>query len=391
MTMTLPSDKLGDFFSAQLSPKVPTPIINGIPGQMVTLANQDLTQNVTISRSNTVTGGAIIPPLGSITVDMSKTIWGTAPAGTLPLLVFPGGGQWAPSPAQVAAQINALGLATLAQQITQQTVIPNNISTTGAPTVNNNLVVLNSIAQTIATGVTKAYGTFSVTRPTFEVIVSVFSAVADTQPFIELDLAWMDSVSGANVDNDKYYLCSNNSGATVYSYHGIGVSHGDQVSASIKNWGSATATVSLLILQNGKPNPISNELWKMLNPTTISTPGGGFVNFGGNDPAANTLLNSNFTIATGVTSSRLMTTYYGRQINLSVHTGSGLSDLQVKISYAAPVPTVLGLNSSIIEQLQSNGSGNVFSQIQLPNYPVQIDLTNQNASTRTIDIVATGA
>src|ERR1700746_245665 len=114
MTVTDTGPKLGDFTSEFIGPTTPVQIWSGQQGVQLTLANQDLVNGITIARRNNfVQNGpntAVIPPLGSITVDGSRTIWALAPANTANLLIFPGGGNWAPSPAQVAAQINALGL-----------------------------------------------------------------------------------------------------------------------------------------------------------------------------------------------------------------------------------------------------------------------------------------
>src|SRR6516165_9603405 len=109
MTSLAETTRLGDFTSETLNPKIPVPIWSGQNGVMLTLANQDLVNSVTIARRNNfVIGGsnaASIPPLGSITIDGSKTVWALPPPGPAYLLFFRGGGIWAPTPPQVEAKI----------------------------------------------------------------------------------------------------------------------------------------------------------------------------------------------------------------------------------------------------------------------------------------------
>lgn len=376
---------------------------------------------------------SIIDPLTYAAYDGTTDIWAMAQTGLPTVDISEGRDNWAPSPAQTAQQISALGLMkdTTGQSILTssnavgtntgsivtnttgaakdsslttingtlgtpaqdsiRTAIPTNISTTGVPVINNNLSVSNQSGTVITAGSTTTFFTAaSVTRPTFEVILNAkASSSTDTSPFVELDLTWIDSSSGVTVTIDTYYFVSMTASGSGYAYHGIGVSHGDQLTAAIKNWGSSSVTVNLTVLQNGKPNPISNELWTLINPTANSP--NNFVLFGGNNPGANMLLNSNFTVAASATQSRLVTTYYGRQINFTAHTGAGTGTLQIKISYAAPVVTALGLNSSIVNMIQSDGNGNIFRQIQCPNFPIQVDCLNQDTATRTIDLDVTGA
>jgi hypothetical protein len=81
----------------------------------VLLANQDLVNAVTVGTSTTVfidsQAADVIPPLGSIAYVGGQALYAIAPAGTAALLAISGGTSWAPSPAQVALQIQALGLA----------------------------------------------------------------------------------------------------------------------------------------------------------------------------------------------------------------------------------------------------------------------------------------
>jgi hypothetical protein len=247
--MTTPSsDKLGDFFSIPLGPKLAVPIINGISGQMVTLANQDLLNNVTISRNNTVAGGAIIPPLGSVTVDMSKTIWGLAPANTLPLLVFPGGGNWAPSPAQVAAQINALGLAketTQAAQTSGGLTIAGNIAAAGAPPINLKSTTQIANALAITAGTTTALTAVTgINQNAYNVHLTCTAGGASTKPWYTVTLKWIDTASGFTVQVDAYTAFMSST-SNVLSTVISGPTDADQLQVSVTNNDTVTMTVNV--------------------------------------------------------------------------------------------------------------------------------------------------
>lgn len=94
----------------------PVQVWAGQSGVPVLLANQDTSATVTISTSSSIapdgSNGDPVPPLGSVVMDGSKTLYAVASAAvTAPLLVTAGGTAWTPSPAQAAAQIAASGLA----------------------------------------------------------------------------------------------------------------------------------------------------------------------------------------------------------------------------------------------------------------------------------------
>ena len=81
----------------------------------VLLANQDLVNAVTVGTMSSVfidsQAADVVPPLGSIAYIGGSTLYAIAPAGTAALEVIAGGTSWAPSPADVALQIQDLGLA----------------------------------------------------------------------------------------------------------------------------------------------------------------------------------------------------------------------------------------------------------------------------------------
>jgi hypothetical protein len=119
------------------------------PGFAVLVANTDIANAVYISTSSSPsTADAQIPPLGSVSLDGSQSWYARTTTGgvVVELAILPGATQWTPSPAQVAEQLSALGLAlnttlettnttlgTPAQTGDVITTLPANIQTLGAP------------------------------------------------------------------------------------------------------------------------------------------------------------------------------------------------------------------------------------------------------------------
>ena len=112
----------------------------------VLIANQDLAQPVTVgTRPGLAPGDGdcdLVPPLGSIAYT-GGIKYAAAAAGTAPLLVIAGGTSWAPSPADVALQIQALGLATNAAVLQVN-------GTLGSPAQDGTVGRLAAPGQTIA-------------------------------------------------------------------------------------------------------------------------------------------------------------------------------------------------------------------------------------------------
>lgn len=253
---------LGDFLTVTLSSTVPTMIFPQQRGVSVCLANQDITNPVTIGRLPNFAQGAsntaTIPPLGSITVDGSKTLWGLAPAGTAPLLVMPGGGQWAPSPAQVAAQISALGLATFAEQVAQNSAIPTNIFGTGVPLYTKNNVAYSSGNQLIVGGGVFVSATTAAPQIGFELRIAAVNAAGAANNFgtYQITINWFDSSTGTQIDQDTYIsIARASTDGTNFATNIKGPTKGDQFQIVIKNLESPLGlnlTVNFLMLMNSR-------------------------------------------------------------------------------------------------------------------------------------------
>jgi hypothetical protein len=418
MTSLAETTRLGDFTSETLNPKIPVPIWSGQNGVMLTLANQDLVNSVTIARRNNfVIGGsnaASIPPLGSITIDGSRTVWALAPTGTADLLIFPGGGNWAPSPAQVAAQIQLLGLATasnqvagtnainnpgygpvttanpgllstLAQQVTQQTAIPNNIAATGVPLLNLKSATTLATSQSIAAGATfTAAAITGINQPAYNLHLTATTTGVPTKPWYTVTLKWIDTASGFTVQFDQFtaFMSSVSAALSTVIY---GPADADQLIVSVTNNDTVAMTLNTAyIIISSRSNYTDDRMYQ-------------FWPAGGNMPSIPTfqiaaaqpvptqkiIFSVNRSVGVGVTTAPdyAMPVYQGLAFVLFSGTGSNSWDTVFTDQ----------VTGTIIHRVTFTGApalGN--TQIILPRAPVTMHITNNGtvAGTANCEVTA---
>lgn len=116
------------------------------PNDAFLLVNNDLTNQIFIG-NDPGTQPIPIPPLGSLALANAKNDTWISTGGvsvTVTALLLPAGTQWTPSPAQVAAQINALGLA-------KDTTVNAVKTTLGAPAQDGSIATVNTTVGTVNT------------------------------------------------------------------------------------------------------------------------------------------------------------------------------------------------------------------------------------------------
>lgn len=179
----------------------------------VVIYNQDLTNVIYASYSRWFQPGAAnsvpIQPLTFATLSARRAIYLGATTAVLPAVVVPEGTQLQPSPAQIAAQISALGLATLSEQINQNTSIPNNISTTGVPLLTQSSVLTsNASGQGIAANSSFQTAKIATNQIGYELLITPsYSVVNGANPFMFIAIGWWDSVTGLLVDKQTFVTC----------------------------------------------------------------------------------------------------------------------------------------------------------------------------------------
>lgn len=256
------------------------------------IVNRDITNAVLYGEQSIASGNvneySVLDPLGSITVDGTSDIYAIPNAGTPTLDVVQGAGAWSASPAQIALQMNALGLAkdtTVQTTNTNTTGLAKDTTLTGVNTTlslgtNPNLVTINSTlgipaqtadvtgltvngipllrgttqlgqasAQTLAAATTATLlnGTLIV-KPSFESVFKLnLPAAAGTIPFAILGVGWQDAVTGLQVGFKQYVLTAGNGPANAILVYLSGPCRGNQIVLTLKNLDPAqTLTYSWL-------------------------------------------------------------------------------------------------------------------------------------------------
>jgi hypothetical protein len=329
---TITPSQLGDFLQTQLNPSVPIPIINGIPGMQVTIANQDLTQTVTLARRNNFTQGGSntlsIPPLGSVTVDASKTIWGLAPAGTLPLIILPGGGQWAPSPAQVAASINALGLA----KDSSVNNLPSGIAATGVPLLSNATQVANDTSgHVIAAGATLTLGPYTnFTQHSYAAFLAFTAAASSTFPFYTVTTLWTDTTGNQIMHVDSFWtIAALASGLWTV---GLGPISGQSLQIIITNNDTVAVTLTALYLSQNSRVLTGDQWSNAWNGASMPAVPGFSVGAATRSPANRLLIARTGSLAASATSGSYILPLWstGGQLHL-LFDGTGSNNWAVRI------------------------------------------------------------
>jgi hypothetical protein len=242
-----------------------------------TLANNDQTNPVYVSTSpgvkSTDSDAIQVAPLGSIPIDPTFTSYVVSAGPSVQCFLMPGGGTWAPSPAQIAAQINALGLmkdttgsaintnvtgvakdasvtplakdTTLAAQTSGGATIAGNISTTGAPLINLKSTTQIANGLTITAGTTTALTAVTgINQNAYNVHVTCTSGASSTKPWYTVTLKWIDTASGFTVQVDAYTAFMSST-SNVLSTVIAGPTDADQLQVSVTNNDTVTMTVNV--------------------------------------------------------------------------------------------------------------------------------------------------
>ena len=382
------------------------------------LVNPDIVNNIFIGNDP---GSQIIavPALGSITLDASKhDIWVSTNGGNFIVNAYlmPNGSNWVPSPAQVAAQINALGLAKESTQLTgntniaqvnttlgtppqktdvnqvnttlgvpAQTVDVNGVSTNvvglttnGIPPLRGTINLGNATGQTIATGVNATLvNVGAINKPGFEAVFSIsIPAAAGTVPFAILQVIWTDSNTGLTVGQKQYVLTSGNGSANALTYYLSGPCRGNQVTVKLRNQDPAqTLTVTWAVNQTSHTyltDRLLQALYAATAPITFTNPNG--------NPSKGLLFSSTPTVLPNASVTRLCACSNAK-VKVSLDNTVQLNPAAVQINTpsatglyeeAAAPATLLKLSAAIGAQAST--------EWQMPNGAVTIQIFNQAAT-----------
>lgn len=214
-------------------------------GGPVLLANQDLDNPVTIGTTPNVAQDAVntdvVPPLGSVAYGPSTgRLYAVAPNGTAALLVIAGGISWAPSPAQVALQLQQLGLA----KDTTVAALPAGIQQMGVPP----FIPLLLSAQALQIGPSGSPDTLvAFSNPGRIWACHLSFAIATNTGHSGTDQAYARLITGANtltvVEVAASGTTGTDSGDSDLVFNGLPTAQGDTIKLDVNNGTTITGAI----------------------------------------------------------------------------------------------------------------------------------------------------
>jgi hypothetical protein len=341
-----------------------------------------------------------VPPLGSVTLGTTNhDTWISTNGGNYSVAAYllPNGSNWTPSPAQVAAQINALGLATSANQNTQTANQATQIAATnatpnttaaliatgnpagipgGAPMMRYTNNIGFGAAQTLAGGATVTLvSNVLVNQPGYEMSFSSnIPSGAGTNPFASIVLTWVDIASGQTIRTAPYIVNLGNGPTQAIPNYINGPCYGNRVSVQLTNLEPAqTMTYTWTLNQTSHVHLTDNiiqPIYPTTAPITFSWPGG--------TPGLGVLCMSKPSIGPSTFLSRLLAPYSGKA-QMTIDNGGGLN-----ACWAGVVdPTgVLYSNIGSIGGIAVSvpAAGYATFEIALPRGPMMLRLANPTAT-----------
>jgi len=348
-----------------------------IPAGMgsVNVYNGDTTNILLVSPSPTpqLSNSMPVQPLTNAEFSGQQgALYASAMAGTVATVTV-SNAQLSPSPAQIAAQISALGLATYDEQVNQNTEIPTNISTTGAPLLNlYNL--LEGFSQTIGAGTSVTKGPFSIGQISYEFVIEVGTTQNAAIAPCSIQFQWTDSDTGLPTATQVYnvYAAYTGGGGNAHLIEGHGPSNSDTLTITITAVSVAVA-VNVAILQSSR-NYLRHE-WRTQNPAgNISFPTMTYVSCA---PAVNILAAESVNIAASGNQQYLLPLYTGSCI-LSGTTTNDIDGLwQIR-------DTLTSLAYVVLAQTLGPNTGPV--EIALPRDQCILELGNNDTVAQFVNV-----
>lgn len=329
----------------------------------VNVYNGDITNVLLLSKNPSPSASNSLPvqPLTNATVDATDNQWyGAGSGAAVANVTVSSASQLSPSPAQIAQQINALGLAKdTTLQITNTNTSATATNTTGVSKdtsvqtlggvagrsiatdmLNANKGVTTELAALVATGSaagapggvpllrgTKALnsGTASIagagnsilvnnvvlTQPGFEAtFIANLPAAAGTIPFVQIQFQWVDNATSSVMETKNYFVTAGNGPSATVTTYINGPCYANKLLVTAFNLDPAqTLTLGFIVNQTADIYEHDHELqagYPSANPITFANPNG--------FPSAGILAQSNPSIGPNGSIQRLMASFKGQAI-----------------------------------------------------------------------------
>lgn len=367
------------------------------------LVNPDITNAVYIGNDP---GSQVVavPPLGSITLSSVKhDTWISTNGGNylVSMYLMPNGSNWTPSPAQVAAQINALGLATAnnqASQLVNDTVVIGNTGSTVANTGQTATNVANLTTGGNPGGIpilrgTDNFGTATnqnlpanttvtlisgsnITKPGFEAVFKLNTPIGTgTIPWAVINVNWQDSNTGLQVGAKSYIMGAGNGVGTPITCYLSGPCRGNQIQLTITNRDPAVAMSLTWALNQTAHQYISD---RYIQSSALGVPNG--LTGGSGNPSKGLLFASQPLILPNGTQTRIIPASNAKA-KINVDNGGQANALFIQL-LTVSTQTLYDETTSLqsLQRINAAAGAGTSQEIQMPNGPLLINMTNSAAT-----------
>jgi hypothetical protein len=353
-------------------------------GATVVVYNNDLVNVAYAGYRNTigVSNSVPIQPLASATLDASRSLYAFCPTATVQLSIAPGGTNIQPSPAQIAAQIAAAGLATAVNQVAQETAIPANISTTGVPLLVAPGLLNKATGSVVTHGSQLNTGSLAFNQPAYDIVIEAEIAAGSTQSWLMVTLEWVDSNTSFSVFEEIFILAVTSNGVNLVG--GRGQTKGDLLNVVFQNLDTAESiTLSYSIVQHSRIPPFTD--WRQLGFNGISAPALTTPSY---DVYSNILFSESVSVGGASNISYIVPLFTG---NVFWTVGQVVAS-SARIALRVPAEPVSGgtiaANNTVFDSgaLAANAA---FTQlVAMPRQNCQLEILNTNAAAQTISVAA---
>lgn len=374
-------------------------------GEVVLIANRDITNSIIVGPDPGMfnpqgSSGQIqflnvtqIDPLSFSVFDGSDPVYGISLAGNVQVQVTAGSTYWSPSPAQVAAQINALGLMkdTTGQLINTTTggttsavnstnlsviaqtsgdTIANEIAVAGVPAINKKTTTQAANGQAIAAGATATLTAITnINQPAYNLHFTATAGASSTKPWYTVVLKWVDTASGFTVQTDAFTFFMSGT-SNVMSGVIYGPTDADQLQISVTNNDTVAMTLNTaFFILSSRSNYTTDYCYQFW--TTASMPSVPTFQLGPSTPlpTQKVLFSVNRSVGIGVTTSPdyALPVFSGQ---VAIHTdGTGSNNWDFRFTDK--------ITGTLIYRKTNTGAPATQNEIFIfPRAPVTMNITN---------------
>jgi hypothetical protein len=370
-------------------------------GDSVNIYNGDILNVLLVSPSPTPVLSNSIPiqPLTNATVSGKTAQYASALSGTCSQVTVSAASQMAPSPAQIAQQISALGLAKETTQVAQSTTIPAGMLQSGQG-------VTNEIAALLATGTPggapggipllrfsntvgsnagvalspvssmQLFANQVILQPSYEAYFDCYlPAGVGTVPFCKIFFYWTDAATGDVIDTETFYIAEGNGPTNDIITYLSGPCRSNELTVFVENMDPAqTATLAWIIKQTS--HVFTRD--RLFQPTYATVSPNGQTNPAGN-PSSGVICSTQSSITPLATSTHLMAAFSGI-VKVNVNARGQANNISFMIQDPGTLYSTNANTPIWSVDTTAAGVAQLTQEVVLPNGPTQISVINRGSS-----------